>query len=69
MNYKKNSGHFVPGDRKKLNRMQVTVKVDEKNFKVLHGMLEHASGVKGNNSVRVPDKRMYREAVCCSVWP
>ena len=73
MRYDKNSGQFVPNKRKKQNRVQVTVKVDEKNFKVLHGMLHHASGDKVAKEIRVPDKRMYKEAVgdtgaivCCS---
>ena len=71
--YDKSTGQFVPNNRKKKNRMQVTVKVDEKNFKVLHEMLNHASGDKVTKGIRVPDKRMHREAVgdtgvtvCCS---
>ena len=64
MKYDKISGHFIPSEsRKKLNRMQITVKVDEQNFRVLHEMLGHEAGVKGIKEIRVPDKRMHREAV------
>ena len=41
MKFDKRSGHFIPSERKKLNRMQITVKVDEQNFRVLHEMLGH----------------------------
>ena len=73
MRFDKSTGQFVPNNRKKQNRMKVTVKVDEKNFKVLHEMLNHASGDKVTKGIRVPDKRTHREAVgdtgatvCCS---
>ena len=44
MRFDKSTGQFVPNNRKKQNRMKVTVRVDEKNFRVLHEMLNHASG-------------------------
>ena len=73
MKYDKSTGQFIPNNRKKKNRVQVTVKVDEKNFRILHEMLNHASGDKVTKGIRVPDKRMHREAVgdtgatvCCS---
>ena len=37
--------------------MQITVKVDEQNFRVLHEMLGHAAGAKGIKEIRVPDKK------------
>ena len=50
-------------EQKKLNRMQITVKVDEQNFRVLHEMMGHTAGAKGINEIRVPDKSMHREAM------
>ena len=73
MKYDKRSGQLIPSERKKLNRIQITENVDEQNFRVLHQMLGHSAGAKGIKEIRVPDKRMHREAVgdtgatvCCS---
>ena len=43
--------------------MQVTVKVDEKNLNIQRDMPDHASGTKKTKGIRVPDKRVHREAV------
>ena len=42
MRYDKKTGHYVPSQHKKLNRMRVQVKVDRVNLTTLREMLDHA---------------------------
>ena len=45
MRYDKNSGHFVPTEKRKLNRMVVGYQVNQDNHRVLQEMLNNANGV------------------------
>ena len=46
--YDKESGHFVPGGRKKPTKVQVTVKVDEKNLNILRDMPQAPKRQRGS---------------------
>jgi hypothetical protein len=44
MRYDKKTGHYVPSQHKKLNRMRVRVEVDRVNLTTLWEVLDHAYG-------------------------
>ena len=48
MRYNKESGHFVPGGRKTPNKVQVTVRVDEKNLNILRDMPQAPKRQRGS---------------------
>jgi hypothetical protein len=50
MRFDKKSGQFVPSQQRKLNRLSVSVKLDQDNLSILRKMLDHASGTVGEES-------------------
>ena len=44
MRYDKKTGHYVPSQHKKLNRMRVRVEVDRVSITTLREVLDHAYG-------------------------
>ena len=73
MRYDKQSGNFVPSNQKKLNRMSVSLKVDQRNHTVLWEMLDHAAGVEASKRAKLRAKATEANSiadtgatVCCS---
>jgi hypothetical protein len=57
------SGHFVPTEKKKLNRMVVGYEVDHDNHRTLREMLNTANRVSKDMAQALPTMTMDRESV------
>ena len=63
MRYDRESGHFVPTEKRKQNRVEVGYTVDRDNHRILQEMLDNANGVSEGMTQRLPDRVVNRESV------
>jgi hypothetical protein len=63
MRYDKNSGHFMPTEKRKLNCMVVGYKVDHDNHRTLKEMLNNANGVSEGMVQALPTTAVDKESV------
>jgi hypothetical protein len=63
MRFDKVSGIFVPTERRKMNRVMASYEVDNSNYKVLKGTLNHANGVSEDLALELPTETFEQESV------
>ena len=63
MRFDRASGHFVPTEKRKLNRVVVGYEVDNDNHRVLREMLDTANGVSKDMAQMLPTMTVDKESV------
>ena len=63
MRFDKDSGHFVPTEKRKLNRVVVGYEVDHDNHRTLRKMLNTANGASEDMAQALPTMTVDRESV------